>query len=120
MKFSLEWLREYVDAGPDPARIGARLTALGIPLDSIDQVDSDTVFDFDVSTNRPDCMNHFGLARELAAAGDARLKEPPCAVPASGAPPASAAASLEVEAADLCGRYTALVIRGVKVGVSPP
>ncbi len=120
MKFSFEWLKDYVDCGLDAEAAGARLTAVGIPLDSIEQVDGDAVFDFDVGTNRPDCMNHFGLARELAVATGKELRQPP-REPASpaGTTPAAKLASLEVEAPDLCGRYTALVIRGVKVGASP-
>ena len=119
MKFSFEWLKDYVDPGLDPAEAGARLTAVGIPLDSLDRADGDTVLDFDVTTNRPDCMNHLGLARELAVATGTELREPSREPAPSGATPASELASLEVEAPDLCGRYTALVIRGVKVGASP-
>jgi phenylalanyl-tRNA synthetase beta chain len=119
MKFSLEWIREYVDDGLPPAEVGARLTAVGIPLDGIERVGDDTVFDFDVTTNRVDCMNHLGLARELAAATGAKLREPDAEV--TEAPDLSAAktASVAVESEDLCGRYTARVIAGVKVGPSP-
>ena len=120
MKFSFEWLKDYVDSGLDPAEAGARLTAVGIPLDSLEHSDGDTVLDFDVTTNRPDCMNHLGLARELAVATGKELREPSREPAPSGTAPAEKLASLEVEAPDLCGRYTALVIRGVKVGASPP
>jgi phenylalanyl-tRNA synthetase beta chain len=120
VKFSLEWLREYVDPGPDPARAGSLLTAVGIPLDSLEATGDDTVLDFDVTTNRPDCMNHFGLARELAVAAGAELREPARELPLPLGPRVSDSASLDVEAGDLCGRYTALLIRGVCVGTSPP
>ncbi|HEV8334871.1 MAG TPA: phenylalanine--tRNA ligase subunit beta [Candidatus Polarisedimenticolia bacterium] len=119
MKFSLEWMREYVDPGKDPAAAGIRLTQVGIPLDSLGRAGDDTVFDFDVSTNRPDCMNHVGLARELSVACRRPLAEPSAETGPRDAAPASSRAALEVEAPDLCGRYTAIVIRGVKVGPSP-
>ena len=119
MKFSFEWLKDYVAAGADPAEAGARLTAAGVPLDSLDPADGDTVLDFDVPSNRPDCMNHLGLARELAVALGRELRGPSWEPPPSGAASAPDLASLRVEAPDLCGRYTAMVIQGVKVGASP-
>jgi phenylalanyl-tRNA synthetase beta chain len=119
VKFSLEWMTEYVDPGKDPAAAGIRLTQVGIPLDSMGRAGDDTVFDFDVTTNRPDCMNHFGLARELSVACRRPLAEPSAETGPCDSSSASSRAALEVEAPDLCGRYTALVIRGVKVGPSP-
>ncbi len=119
MKFSLEWLGQYVDTGRDPAEIGTRLTAVGIAMDTLERNGDDTIFDFDVTTNRPDCMNHLGLARELSVATGRLLKEPPAEVAESRDHPAARSASVEVQATDLCGRYTARVIHGVHVGPSP-
>jgi len=119
MKFSLQWLNDYVEAALDPAEVGTRLTAVGIPMDSRESVAGDTILDFDVASNRPDCMGHLGLARELATATEKTLKEPAWDPPASGPSPANAPASVEVEAPDLCGRYTARVIEGVSTGPSP-
>jgi phenylalanyl-tRNA synthetase beta chain len=90
-----------------------------MPLDSLEPFGDDTVYHFDVTTNRPDCMNHLGLARELSVAERSRLKEPPTAIPEVSSQPAERLASLAVEAPDLCERYTALIIQKVKVGASP-
>jgi phenylalanyl-tRNA synthetase beta chain len=98
--------------------LGTKLTEVGIPLDSMESFGDDTIYHFDVTTNRPDCMNHLGLGRELSVAEGTRLKEPPVDLDDS-ARPAKPLASLAVEAPELCGRYTALVIEKVKVGASP-
>ena len=120
MKFSLDWLKEFVDPGLEAAEVGARLTAVGIPMDSLERVGRDTVFDFDVTSNRPDCMNHLGLARELSVATGRPLKTPSCEIPPSvDLFTAKTSAAVEVEAPELCGRYTARIIVGVKVGPSP-
>ncbi len=93
---------------------------LGAPLASI--VSTDAVIDWEVTPNRPDWLSHIGIAREIAAvtgAGSAGLRPPRAELtPAAGAK-VTAAASVEVRDAELCPRYTARVIRNVKVGPSP-
>src|SRR6266567_5634405 len=76
MKFSHAWLAEYVTIAEEPAVVGERLTAAGIPLDGIEARPDDRIYDFDIFTNRPDCMNHLGLAREYAALSGAPLRPP--------------------------------------------
>jgi len=91
---------------------------LGLTVDSVETADGDTLFEIDVTTNRPDCLSHYGVARELAlqhgglkisfpdglaAKPRARRRDPVVAIPAT----------------DLCRRYSARIIRGVKVGPSP-
>src|SRR6266571_3381115 len=118
MKFSHEWLQTYVSIAEDPARAGERLTAAGLPLDGIEARDGDTVYDFDVFTNRPDCMNHLGVAREYAALTSAQLRPPDVSVQ-DGGRPTQECASVSVEAPDLCARYAARCVLGVRVGPSP-
>src|SRR5262245_8305975 len=90
-----------------------------MPLDSLEPFGDDTVYHFDVTTNRPDCMNHLGLGRELSVAEGVRLKEPSTDIPETSSQAAERLARVAVEAPDLCERYTALVIQRVKVGTSP-
>ena len=78
----------------------------------------DEVWDVDVTTNRPDAMNHRGLAREAAAAGCGALK-PLAPTVVEGATPVGQLAKLTVEDVQGCPRYCARVVRGVKVGSSP-
>ena len=118
MKFSHEWLQTYVGIAEEPARVGERLTAAGLPLDGIETRDGDTLYDFDIFTNRPDCMNHLGVAREYAALTAAQLRPPDVSVQATG-PPTEERVSVIVEAPDLCARYAARCVLGARVGPSP-
>jgi len=122
LRFSHEWLLEYVPIDAPPDEIGRRLTAAGLPLDGIEWRDPaeplSAVYDLDVFTNRPDCMNHLGVARELAALYDLTLRVPGARVPAGG-PPTEDAARVEIEAPALCARYAARCVLGVRVGPSP-
>jgi len=87
-------------------------------VDTLERWGADTSLDVDVMANRPDCMCHVGLARELAARLRRPLKEP-AARPARGASRAADLATVEIEAGSLCPRYSALVLTGVKVARSP-
>jgi len=79
---------------------------------------SDVVFDLEVTPNRPDLNSVIGIAREIAAVTGKPLRLPVVTLPE--VPTGTAApAVVRLEASDLCPRYTALVIRGLKVGPSP-
>jgi phenylalanyl-tRNA synthetase beta chain len=148
MLFSRRWLGDYVELPADTGLVADRLTFAGFTVDGVerlaraagegsDAVDpaqvADEVLDVDVTTNRPDCMNHFGLARELAVLftepllppGRRPLPSPPplrAAAGSAGAAGAAAAVAVEVEVEDPaeCPRYVARVIEGVRVAPSPP
>src|ERR1700686_288834 len=75
MKISPQWVREFVDLSVDDQRLGGDLTAAGIAVGGISGSGADTVFEMEIGTNRPDAMNHYGIAREAAAIYDLRLKE---------------------------------------------
>ncbi|HEU4401674.1 MAG TPA: phenylalanine--tRNA ligase subunit beta [Candidatus Polarisedimenticolia bacterium] len=118
MKFSHSWFKEYVTPAEDPAAIGRRLTAAGVPLDGLEGAGETALYDFDIFSNRPDCMNHFGLAREYAALTGSTLRRPDGSLPrAVAATPATT--SIEIEDPDLCPRYSARCVLGVAVGPSP-
>lgn len=123
MKFSARWIAEYVDVpglltAAGVAEVAARLTAAGLAEEGIEEVGNDTILEIDVTTNRPDAMNHYGIARELSALYDLPLRPIPGAGAVAGAP-ASEAIRLEIEDFEDCPSYSAWVIRGVKVGPSP-
>ena len=73
-------------------------------------------YEMDMTTNRVDAMNHYGVAREAAAIYGLALPALDYALPA--ARPAGQAFSVKIEAEDACGRFTARVLRGVKIGES--
>jgi phenylalanyl-tRNA synthetase beta chain len=79
---------------------------------------SDVVYDLEVTPNRPDLNSVIGIAREIAALTGNPLRIPPAAVPA-GVESVSGLVSVRLEAPDLCPRYSARVVKGVKVGPSP-
>ena len=118
MKVSLEWLREYVDIPESAEQIVEMLANVGLPCEGIEQVGADTVIDVEVTSNRPDCLCHIGIAREIAAGTRRELRLPDVRLDESDRI-ADALASVRIDSPDLCGRYTARVIEGLKVGPTP-
>jgi phenylalanyl-tRNA synthetase beta subunit len=89
VKVLLSWLKEFVDVEASGDEIGARLSLRGFALEGIENVGGDEVLDFDVTSNRPDCMNVVGLAREVAAAYGRSLSRKPELMPAHLVAPAA-------------------------------
>jgi phenylalanyl-tRNA synthetase beta chain len=118
MLFSRSWLAEYADLPADPREIARRLTAAGLNVEGVEEKGADAVLDVEVTTNRPDCMNHLGLAREAAVIFDVPLRRPP-SQPEETTERAADVASIAVEDLQGCPRLTARVLRGVKIGPSP-
>jgi phenylalanyl-tRNA synthetase beta chain len=118
MKVLYNWLKDFVDVKAPPEELRARLSMAGIAVDSIEDSPAGPVMDAELTTNRPDCLGHRGIAREVAALYRLRLK--PFEVKLKeAAEKAAAATRVEINAPELCGRYTARIIRGVKVQPSP-
>jgi len=119
MKASLKWLKEYVDITISPEDLAEALTMAGIHVASLGRVEDDYVFDFEITSNRSDCLSIIGLAREIAAITGSKLKLP--AELAGSEPETRAKLPIPVEIKDkeLCPRYTAHVIRNINVGISP-
>ena len=118
MKISLNWLSDYIETGLDAEKIAEILSDLGLPCEGIEQLGDDTVIDVEVTSNRGDCLGYIGVARELAVATGKQLKIPAIELNESDKE-ASELAAVEILEPDLCGRYTARIIEGVKVGPSP-
>jgi phenylalanyl-tRNA synthetase beta chain len=116
MRFSCEWLCQYVDL-PEVEELARRLTAAGLNVELVESFGDDTVLDIDITTNRPDCMNHLGLAREVTVLFDRPLKKP--AVDLPDREPELGVAAVRIEDAVGCPRYVGLVVQGVRVGLSP-
>ena len=90
----------------------------GLAVDSIEQAGDDHVLEFDLTSNRPDCLSHRGIAREAAIVCGTRLTHRESLLEARD-PATETVTSVEVLAPDLCPRFTARVVRDVKVGPSP-
>ena len=114
MKVVYNWLKEFVDVTASPADLRARLSLAGVAVDSIDESAAGPVLDAEVTANRPDCLGHLGIAREVAAIYRLPLK-PVHPKLKESAQKVADATRVEIAAPDLCGRFTARVLRGVKV-----
>lgn len=119
MLFASEWLARYVDLPKDPKETARRLTAAGLAVEQIEEVEGGgVVFDVDVTTNRPDCMNHFGVARELSVLLGRPLRVPDFGVEEDAQSTGSVAKVIVHDPAG-CPRYAARAVLGVKIGPSP-
>jgi phenylalanyl-tRNA synthetase beta chain len=141
------WLREFVKVAADDRQLAEDLTSAGIAVESIQEENGATIFEMDLTTNRVDAMNHYGVAREASAIYDVELKkvEPklpgtadPSTAAAKGGPPSlrmtgegahnsgppsagmtSHIFPIVIDDAQGCARYTARIVRNVKIGPSP-
>ncbi len=116
MLISYNWLKEYVLLTISPEKLGADLTMAGFTMDGMEKKGDDYIFDLDVTTNRPDCMNHFGMAREIATIYDLPFSFELCS---KELPEVEDCYDVEIQAPEQCFRYSALLIKGVKNGKSP-
>lgn len=122
MKLSTNWIREFVDLPVDDGQLAESLTSIGIAVEGISGEGTNTVFEMEIGTNRPDAMNHYGVAREAAALYKVPLKpiDPPGANAAtSRKSDRNSVFAIEIEDRDGCARYTAQIVSGVKIKSSP-
>ncbi len=118
MKILYDWLKEFVPVPFAPGELRERLSLAGIAVEGLSDTVAGPMLDLDLTINRPDCLGHYGVAREVAAL--ARTKLTPISVSLREADESAARATrVDIESPDLCGRFTARVLRGVKVQPSP-
>lgn len=118
MKISYNWLGELVTLTLKPKELAERLTMAGLAVESVEPIGQDYILDFDLTSNRPDALSHLGIAREAALVCGTSLIPQQDAL-TEAADPVESAAAVEIKDPDLCPRYAARVVRGVKVGPSP-
>lgn len=118
MIISWNWLQEYVELTMPREELEERLAMSGLNHEGTEQVAGDWAIDLEVTSNRPDCLGHIGVAREVSVLWQMPLQrhEP---APAESAMAAADSVRVAIEANDLCSQYSARVIRGVQVGPSP-
>src|SRR5262245_14912700 len=80
MKISYNWINELVDVDLSPRDLAEKLTMAGLAVDAVEELgpdyDMDNILEFDLTSNRPDCLSHLGIAREAAAVSDRALRTP--------------------------------------------
>jgi len=118
MFISFEWLRELTETRLSPQELRERLTMVGLAIDAVEQHDGDAVLDVEVPSNRPDCLSHVGIAREVSVIENGPL-HPPQPQPPKTEGRSEDLTSVEIKDPDLCPRYAARLVRGVKIGPSP-
>jgi phenylalanyl-tRNA synthetase beta chain len=118
MLISYNWLRELTATKLDPQEVRERLTNVGLAVDAVEERAGDFVLDVEVPSNRGDCLSHVGIAREVAVIEKSQVSSFKFQVPKAEGKTADIA-SVEISDPDLCPRYAARIVRGVKIAPSP-
>lgn len=118
MFISYSWLKELTDIKLGAQDIKERLTMVGLAIDAVEHHGSDSVLDVEVPSNRPDCLSHVGIAREVSTIEKGHVRLPGSkSIRTEGR--SADLTSVEIKDPDLCPRYAARLVRGVKIGPSP-
>jgi phenylalanyl-tRNA synthetase beta chain len=118
MFISYNWLRELTGTKLSPEEIRDRLTNVGLAVDAVESRGDDFVLDVEVPSNRGDCLSHIGIARELAVNEKSQISNIKSEI-SNGHGKTSDFTSVEIRDPDLCPRYAARIVRGVKIAPSP-
>ncbi len=116
MRIPLEWLKEYINIEASADNIANVLTSIGHEVEAIEKIEDDTVFELNITPNRPDCLSIFGIARELSA-----YYKTPAIFPEHRffAETGSLDFNIDILDPDLCNRYAGRIVKGVKIDQSP-
>jgi phenylalanyl-tRNA synthetase beta chain len=124
MKFTLNWLKEFVTFRAAPEKLAELLTMAGLEVESLvaqrepETNEEDWLFEIGVTPNRGDCLGIAGLAREVFALTGGRMKSPPVS-PHSKSTELARRVSITIGAPQFCARYSARVVDEVRIGTSP-
>jgi phenylalanyl-tRNA synthetase beta chain len=116
MKLSPHWIRDFVDLNVDDRQLARDLTDAGAAVEGISGHGESMIFEMEITTNRPDEMNHYGIAREASAIYDLPLKPFAPFLPAETPGPSF---PIEIQEPGLCPRFTARAIRNTATKASP-
>jgi phenylalanyl-tRNA synthetase, beta subunit, non-spirochete bacterial len=116
MNISYNWLKDLIEINLSPQELADKLTNAGLAVDAVHAVGDDYVLEFDLTSNRSDCLSHLGIAREVRTITGAELKLKNYE---DEQPKTESQNLVEIQAPDLCHRFTARIIRNVKIGPSP-
>src|SRR5215204_7138601 len=114
MNISYNWLKDLIPINLSADELAEQLTRVGITVEGVHPQGSDFVLDIDLTSNRPDCLSHLGVAREIAAITGERVNtwDPAEGVePEIPLPAVLAYDIVAIRAPDLCRRFTARIIK---------
>ncbi len=118
MKISLDWIKDFVDIDLPLAKLVDKLDMIGLMVEEWEEKGSDIILDIETYANRPDTLGHLGVAREMAAALNLKLKKQKW--PLTEIQEAtSELCEVKIYEPDLCPRYCGIVVQDVHVGTSP-
>jgi len=119
VKFPYKWFKKYIDIKLSPQNLAETLTMLGIEVENFSVAsDGDVIFELELTSNRPDCANMVGIAREIGAAQNKKVRYPHFKI-SEGKDKIQKFVNVEIKDVEFCPRYAARLIRNVKVGPSP-
>ncbi len=118
MIVSWDWLQQYVALDMTPDELAERVMMAGLNHEETRAVGDDLAIELEVTSNRPDCLGHLGVAREISVLWDVSLRVP-AAAPKESKVAVEDLATIRVDNPRECPRYTARVIRNVRIGSSP-
>src|SRR5690348_7862746 len=105
MKVAYNWLKDFVGVTATPQELASRLALSGTNIAGIENGSHGAVIDAEVSSNRPDCLGHYGIAREVGAIYKLPLKHI-SPKPPEAAAKAADSVKVEIQSPELCGRFT--------------
>ena len=115
MKISLNWIKDYVEVKIPPGSLADKLTMAGLEVENVSLVRGDTIFEVEVTPNRPDCLNMIGIAREISAVLNKEL-----ALPRTGKlSKADAICDIKIEDKKGCLRYIGTVVENISIQQAP-
>ena len=118
MNISYNWLKDLIDFDLSPDELAKVLTRVGLAVEGVHSHGDDFVLDIDLTSNRPDCLSHLGVCREIAAIQNSKLKIKNSNTE-DRSPKTENQSLVSIQDADLCHRFTARIIKNVKIGQSP-
>ncbi len=116
MNISYNWLKDLVEVNLSPQELAMKLTNVGLAVEGIHEAGDDFVFDIDLTSNRSDCLSHLGVAREVRAITNDEFR---ITIAGDQSPKTENQNLVTIQDSDLCNRFTARIIRNVKIGESP-
>jgi len=118
MKLPLSWLKEYVDIKEPTNELVASLQSSGTKVESVININDDTIFDLEITPNRPDCLSVIGVAREIAAIYGRKIKLPDVFSTVINET-RNRPVDINVDSNKLCPNYSVGLVESVSVGRSP-
>ena len=119
MDISYNWLKDLVETDLSSQDLAEKLTGAGLTVEGVHEKSGDFVFDIDLTSNRSDCLSHLGVSREIATIQGSRFKDQGSGLGENQESEIQNSELVEIEDADLCRRFTARIIKNVKVAPSP-